>query len=95
LELPVVMPLPPDERAPQDAGRGVLTLHDAADGRVARVREHWAACERPRRAAATPVTVAVRGEGGSNGVELRDHGDTWQVPSLARAAARLELEAPR
>jgi len=48
-----------------------------------------------RRAAAAPVTIAVRGEGGPNGVEVRYHGDTWQVPSLARAAARLEHEAPR
>ena len=71
--------------------------------------EHWAACERRcGELPATPVTVTVAvavavggaeppagGGGGPDPVEVRYHDATWHVPSLAGAAARLELEAAR
>jgi precorrin-3B synthase len=59
--------------------------------------EHWAACERRcGELPATPVTVVAGGaDGGSAGAEVRYAGAVWQVPSLERAAARLELEAAR
>ena len=56
--------------------------------------EHWVACERRcGEMAATPVTVAAGASG--DAVEVRYHGATWQVPTLAGAAARLALEATR
>ena len=53
--------------------------------------EHWAACERRcGELPATPVSVAVAA---IDVVEVRYHGDTWQLPSLTSTTARLELEA--
>lgn len=55
--------------------------------------EHWAACERRcGELPATPVTVAARA---ADAVEVAYHGDIWQLPSLADAAARLDLETAR
>jgi precorrin-3B synthase len=55
--------------------------------------EHWAACERRcGELPGTPVTVAA---GAADRVEVRHHGDAWQLPSLAAATTRLELEAAR
>ncbi|HEV2777316.1 MAG TPA: hypothetical protein VGV90_17135 [Solirubrobacteraceae bacterium] len=55
--------------------------------------EHWAGCERRcGELPATPVSVAVAAV---DVVEVRYHGDTWHLPSLASATARLELEAAR
>lgn len=53
--------------------------------------EHWAACERRcGEMPGTPVTVTA---GAPDAVEVRYHGDSWAVPSLAHATRRLELEA--
>ena len=61
--------------------------------------EHWAACERRcGELPSTPVTIAASGAAGRTGgpdIEVRCHGDTWRVPTLEQAAARLSLEAPR
>lgn len=55
--------------------------------------EHWAACERRcGELPGTPVTVAA---GAADGVEVRYRGAAWQLPSLAAATKRLELEAAR
>lgn len=55
--------------------------------------EHWAGCERRcGELPATPVTVAARA---ADSVEVSYHGDIWQLPSLAAAAARLDLESSR
>ncbi|MBW3608958.1 MAG: precorrin-3B synthase [Actinobacteria bacterium] len=55
--------------------------------------EHWAACERRcGELPAAPVTVAARA---ADALEVRYHGEVWDLPSVAAAAARLELEAAR
>ena len=71
------------------AGRALVrSAHDPT--------EHWAACERRcGELPGTPVTVCAGGAGSPDGVEVRYHGETWHVPSLADAGARLTAEAAR
>jgi sulfite reductase beta subunit-like hemoprotein len=68
---------------------------ERAPARTARdPAEHWSACERRcGELASTPVTVAASAL--EPGIEVRCHGDTWHVPTLEHAAARLTAEAPR